>query len=94
VLTFSDEVKLAKPSNQIFEMTLTELGVTPGQSIHIGDHVKNDVVGAKQIGMKTIWIEGFYEREDVNDPASQPDATVSRLGHVVPAVLELLRACV
>jgi putative hydrolase of the HAD superfamily len=72
-------------------MTLTELGVTPGQSIHVGDHVKNDVVGARQIGMKTIWIEGFYEREDVNDPASRPDATVSRLGDVVPAVLELLR---
>jgi putative hydrolase of the HAD superfamily len=88
-LTFSDEVKLAKPSREIFEMTLSELGVTPGESIHVGDHVKNDVTGAKQIGMKTIWIEGFHEREDTSNPVSQPDATVSSLGKVVPAVLEL-----
>jgi FMN phosphatase YigB (HAD superfamily) len=89
VLTFSDEVRLAKPSREIFEMTLSELGVTPRESIHVGDHVKNDVVGAKQIGMKTIWIEGFYEREDTADPASHADATVSSLGKVVPAILEL-----
>ena len=89
VLTFSDEVKLAKPSRQIFEMTLDELGVRPAEVIHVGDHVKNDVVGAKQVGMKTIWIQGFYEREDASDPASEPDAMVSSLGKVVPAILEL-----
>ena len=88
-LTFSDEVKLAKPGSEIFMMTLKALGATPEQTIHVGDHVTNDVVGAKRCGMKTIWISGFYEREDPNDPETEPDITVSSLADVVPAVAKL-----
>ncbi len=88
-LTFSDEVKLAKPSREIFMMTLRSLGATPKQTIHVGDHVLNDVVGAKRCGLKTVWITGFYEREDPNDPKSEPDVTVSGLGEVVPAIAKL-----
>jgi len=88
-LTFSDEVKLAKPGSQIFMMTLKALRATPEQTIHVGDHVTNDVMGAKRCGMKTIWINGFYEREDPNDPETEPDITVSSLADVVPAVAKL-----
>ncbi|MDA1128873.1 MAG: HAD family hydrolase [Chloroflexi bacterium] len=88
-LTFSDEVKLSKPSSEIFMMTLRSLGATPEQTIHVGDHVLNDVVAAKRCGLKTVWITGFYEREDPNDPESEPDATVSGLGEVVAAIAKL-----
>ncbi|MCH7738257.1 MAG: HAD family hydrolase [Chloroflexi bacterium] len=88
-LTFSDEVKVAKPSGEIFMMTLRALGATPEQTIHVGDHVMNDVVGAKRCGMKTVWISGFYEREDPDDPETEPDITVSGLAEVVPAIAKL-----
>ena len=88
-LTFSDEVKLAKPNNEIFLITLREMGANPSQTVHVGDHVINDVVGAKRSGMKTVWISGFYEREDPSDPESEPDATVDDLGLVVGAIAEL-----
>ena len=88
-LVFSDEVKLAKPSKGIFMMTLDALGAAPEQTIHVGDHVLNDVVGPKRCGMKTIWISGFYEREDPNDPESEPDITVSGLAEVLPAIATL-----
>ena len=85
-LTFSDEVKLTKPSCEIFTMTLRALGATSAQTIHVGDHVKNDVEGAKGCGLRTVWIEGFYEREDPTDPSSEPDVSVSSLGEVVSAI--------
>ena len=85
-LTFSDEVKLAKPSDEIFRLTLRSLGSTPEETVHVGDHVQNDVVGAKRSGLKTVWIQGFYEREDTSDPLSEPDAAVSGLGLVVAAI--------
>lgn len=88
-LTFSDEVKLTKPSNEIFLLTLQVLGVRPAQSVHVGDHVQNDVVGAKRSGLKTVWIQGFYERGDSADPDSEPDATVAELALVVPAIKHL-----
>jgi len=89
VLTFSDEVKLAKPSKDIFLLTLRALSAAPSQAVHVGDHVKNDVVGAKRAGLKTVWIMGFYDREDPSDLDSEPDATVPTLGQVVPAIARL-----
>ena len=88
-LTFSDEVKLAKPNDEIFLMTLRAMGASPSETVHVGDHVINDVVGAKRLGMKTIWITGFYEREDPTDPESEPDASVDDLGMVSRAVAQI-----
>jgi putative hydrolase of the HAD superfamily len=89
ILTFSDEVRLAKPSTEIFLMTLRAMGISPAQTVHVGDHVVNDVVGGNRSGLKTVWITGFYEREDPSDPESEPDAAVSDLGLVVSAIAEL-----
>ncbi len=88
-LTFSDEVKLAKPASDIFLLTLRSLGVKPEEAIHVGDHVKNDVAGANSLGMKTVWITGYYEREDPLDPTTEPDVAVPGLGDVLPAVAKL-----
>ena len=88
-LTFSDEVKLSKPSCEIFLLTLQALGATPAQSVHVGDHVQNDVVGARRSGLRTVWISGFYERGDPADPDSEPDATVDGLALAVPAIKRL-----
>jgi putative hydrolase of the HAD superfamily len=89
VLTFSDEVKISKPAEEIFHMTLSSLGATPAQSVHVGDHVKNDVVGANRCGLKTVWITGFYENEDPSNPDTQPDETVDSLGQVAQAIARL-----
>lgn len=86
VLTFSDEVLLAKPSDEIFLMTVNSLQARPDGAIHIGDHVTNDVMGANRVGMKSIWIRGFYEPADPDDPDAQADAAVDDLSAVADAV--------
>ncbi len=88
-LTFSDEVKMSKPAREIFLLTLRSLDAAPGQTIHIGDSIRNDVAGAKECGLKTIWITGFSEREDPSDPATEPDETVDGLGAVIGAIQRL-----
>ena len=88
VLTFSDEVRLAKPSRQIFLETAEALGTPKEHIIHVGDHLLNDVLGAKRAGMKTIWIEihsGQQPKVDV-----QPDLTVSSLGQVSAGIKTLV----
>ena len=90
VLTFSDEVLLAKPSDEIFLMTINSLGSSPAATIHVGDHVANDVVGANRVGMKSIWIRGFYEPEDPDDPNSRADVAVDDLSAVADAVRQLV----
>ena len=63
VLTFSDEVKLCKPSVEMFHMTLEALGTTPDRAVHLGDHIANDIVGGNRAGMKTVLL-GTVESGD------------------------------
>ena len=88
-LTFSDEVKMSKPAREIFLLTLRSLETSPGQTVHVGDSIRNDVAGAKDCGLKTVWITGFSERGDADDPSTEPDETVPGLGEVVPAIRRL-----
>ena len=90
-LTFSDEVKLSKPAPEIFLMTLRALNAAPAGAIHIGDSIRNDIAGARQCGLKTVWITGFSQRENPADPATQPDETVDNLGEVVAAIARIRR---
>ncbi len=88
-LTFSDEVRIAKPSCEIFHLTLRQLNATPPQAVHVGDQVLTDIAGAKECGLKTVWIEGFYERPDLNDPKTEPDIAVRELSLTVSAIRAL-----
>ena len=93
VLTFSDEVKMSKPAPEIFLMTLRSLNAAPSQTIHVGDSVRNDVAGARQCGLKTVWITGFSQREDPADPATRPDETVAGLDEVAAAIARIRGRC-
>ena len=80
---------MSKPAREIFLLTLRTLEAAPGQTVHVGDSIRNDVAGAKDCGLKTVWITGFSERGDPSDPATEPDETVDGLGAVVAAIQRL-----
>lgn len=46
---------IKKPDPQIFKRALERLGVSPEDSIFVGDHPENDVKAAQNVGMKAIW---------------------------------------
>jgi putative hydrolase of the HAD superfamily len=54
VLTF-DDTGVRKPSPKPFQMALDYLKIKPNEAIMIGDWPERDVVGAREIGMKTIF---------------------------------------
>ena len=54
VLTF-DDTGVRKPSPKPFEMALEIMKSSPDEVLMIGDWPERDVVGAKQIGIKTIF---------------------------------------
>ncbi len=47
---------MAKPDKRIFLAAAERLGVAPAQILHVGDDPEMDVVGARQAGMRTAWI--------------------------------------
>jgi len=54
VVTF-DDTRERKPGAAPFREVLKRLGVAPEQSLMVGDWAERDVVGGKQLGMKTVF---------------------------------------
>lgn len=44
-----------KPNPKIFQKALRQLNVSVNESMYVGDHPKNDVQGAKNIGILGVW---------------------------------------
>ncbi len=80
-LTFSDEERVSKPAAAIFHITLERIGSAPHESVHVGDHPRNDVLGAKRAGLKTIWLKRKEE-----PAAVAPDAQIDSLEQVLEAL--------
>lgn len=46
-----------KPHPSIFLITLKMLGVEAGRCLHVGDNPIADIQGARNVGMKTAFVE-------------------------------------
>ncbi len=84
--TFSDETERTKPEVVQFYSTLKELDADPKESLHIGDIVRTDIVGAKNAGMKAIRYAGFNKTE-TDDTLS--DAVIDDYRQLEDTILEL-----
>jgi len=54
VVTFEDTGK-RKPSPEPFQKALDLLGVGPGEALMVGDWAERDMVGASQLGIRTVF---------------------------------------
>ncbi len=85
VLTF-DETKVHKPSPVPFKMALKQLDINPDEAIMVGDWPERDVVGASQVGIKTIFAR-YGDTVDIKN--SGADWEVDDIYKVVHIVDEL-----
>lgn len=72
IMLFSDDVGIRKPSPRIFEMAIQHFEVEPHKIVHIGDNLKGDVWGAKNAGLKAIYLLTDVGRDGIaeTDPES------------------------
>ena len=59
----AQQARCYKPCRRMFELALERTGASPGEVLHIGQSVYHDVIPAKAMGMKTVW---------VNRPSARP----------------------
>jgi len=79
----SAQLRLRKPKPEIFRKALESLRVTPTEVVMVGDTVKGDVGGAKNLGMKTILVK--REKSEIEE-GPDPDAVVKNLADVLPII--------
>jgi HAD superfamily hydrolase (TIGR01549 family) len=84
VILDSVQVGFAKPDHRIFEMGLKQLGLLPHQVCFVGDSLERDMVPAKDMGMKTVWLTGpnTYIPATVKNLDQYVDAAITRLSQL------------
>ena len=63
----SEEVGAAKPSKAIFNFAMHDLGALPKESVMFGDNIKEDIFGAKSVGMSAILVNRFNKNISYNN---------------------------
>ena len=57
----SAEVGVSKPSPEIFEAVLNKAGEKAKSCIHVGDDYEDDIVGAYNVGIASIWLNHRHQ---------------------------------
>lgn len=68
------DVGATKPDAKVFRAACEHLELEPEQVLHIGDHPVQDILGAAQIGMKTVWINRTGAQWE-NEPGADHEVT-------------------
>src|SRR3954469_14558248 len=72
---YTSDLAHVKPHPEAFGALLDAVGVAPEQAVFVGDRLHDDVAGAKEVGMRGVWV-----RNDVVPSYDvEPDAVVERL---------------
>ena len=70
LVTSSGELGADKPDPEFYRRVAARVGVAPGQCVHVGDRVDNDVVGARAAGMVAVHLRrGPWGVLHAGDPA-------------------------
>jgi len=79
----AQDIGASKPHPDMFHAALSQAGVPAGQVVHVGDDPDHDVRGAREVGMRTVWVN----LKGVDWPGGErADAEVNDLQHLPAAV--------
>ncbi len=78
-IIISQELGHHKPSKVIFDTMAERMNTQPSEMTYIGNDYKKDIIGAKDAGWKTVWID----RKDEEQDRSVPDWTIKELNELL-----------
>lgn len=86
VVLGTDDVGAAKPDRRVFQAVCATLGTPPERTWHVGDRYSWDAVGARDAGLRSVWLDrpgadprGRVPPQGVTDPAADGVAVVTSL---------------
>ncbi len=84
VVMASAEAGCAKPDLKIFTKALEKAGCEPSDAVMIGDRLDNDIIPAKKLGMKTVWVrQGFAVYQSIDSESKRPDYIVDSIEELI-----------
>jgi len=78
------DIQVMKPDIRIFEYALDKANCAPQETCMIGDRLDNDILPAKSLGMKTVWIkQGFGALQKPLSKPEEPDHSINNLSELL-----------
>lgn len=71
------DVLASKPDPAMFISAMHKAGVSPQQTLHVGDHPLHDIQGARNAGIDSVWLRRFAQNWDINE--KEPDQQFDNL---------------
>jgi 2-haloacid dehalogenase len=89
----AEQLKSYNPAPAHFQEALRRFGVKPSQILHVAQSLYHDHVPAKQLGIRTAWIDrpSLLSLGLAPDASVQPDITVSGLSVFIQILRDLKR---
>jgi HAD superfamily hydrolase (TIGR01549 family) len=80
-IAISSDVGFIKPHPEIFRRALAQCQLRAEEVVFVGDTYRQDILGAKRVGMKTIWLNNRHEPRSMaaEDPPDDEIETLSEL---------------
>lgn len=84
----SFQLQCAKPDLSIYQTALAQVGLSPAQTLMIGDTYQMDIAPPRQLGIKTVWVLHRPQQElsdtiqTLNGVSPPPDWTVAHIGQL------------
>ena len=80
-------VGVGKPAPAMFEKVLSHNKVRASETIHVGDHPVDDIKGAANVGMHTIWTNGPHQQYAfAANTEVEPTAKIEQLDELEDAI--------
>ena len=87
VIGASAEIGYAKPDKEIFEKAFELAKCTAAESVMVGDRLDNDIIPAKVLGIKTVWLKNglakYQDAEYGKNVADYQIYSLSELPHIL-----------
>lgn len=84
VIASSAEIGYSKPDKEIFESAFKLAGCTAQESVMVGDRLDNDIIPAKSVGMKTVWVKnGLAKYQNADLGKGVADHQISSLSELL-----------
>jgi FMN phosphatase YigB (HAD superfamily) len=82
-----DDFGITKPDPRYLEQIAQACGVTPAECIMVGDRIDNDVIPAKQVGMKTVRVRwGLHRNQVPRIPGEVADEELTGIAGLAEAI--------
>jgi HAD superfamily hydrolase (TIGR01549 family) len=78
-IVISEAIGVKKPDRRIFEAIIKDLAIEAENIFIIGDDLKNDIIGGKKCGLKTVWVTETIPRDFHSNYGRYIDITINKV---------------